>query len=183
MGKSTAAKIAQSLGAAVVDTDVIAREIVMPGQPALEQVKARFGADMIDQHGQLRRHELARRVFADADARHDLETILHPRIREVWLSTVEQWRDEGRSLGVVVIPLLFETGAEKYFDATICVACSVATQQQRLTERGWSAAEIEQRRQAQWPVEKKMLLANYVIWTEGELPMHTAQWKRILRLQ
>jgi dephospho-CoA kinase len=84
-------------------------------------------------------------------------------------------------LAVVVIPLLFETGAEAELDTTICVACSAATQHQRLLARGWSPEHIEQRLQAQWPVETKMVRADYVVWTEAGLDVHADQIERILR--
>ena len=95
---------------------------------------------------------------------------------------MEIWRGEGRPLAVVVIPLLFETKAESELDATICVACSAATQHQRLQARGWSSAQIEQRLQAQWPTEMKIARADYLVWTEAGLDVHAPQIERILRL-
>jgi dephospho-CoA kinase len=165
----------------VVDTDDLARQVVEPGQPALAEIRATFGAEILDPDGQLRRDELARHVFADAAARQRLEGILHPRIRSLWRAQVETWRAEGRPLAVVVIPLLFETKAEVELDVTICVACSAATQQQRLRARGWPPDQIEQRLQAQWPVEMKMARADYLVWTEAGLDVHAAQLERILR--
>ena len=99
-------------GAQVVDTDELARQLVQPGQPALAEIQAEFGKEVIAPDGRLRRDELARIVFADAAARKKLEAILHPRIRERWLAQIETWRGENRALAVVVIPLLFETRAE-----------------------------------------------------------------------
>jgi dephospho-CoA kinase len=75
---------------------------------------------------------------------------------------------------------LFETDAASSFDSTICVACSAATQLERLLPRGWSREQIEKRNQAQWPVGRKMELANYVVWTEGSLEMHAEQLRRIV---
>ena len=95
---------------------------------------------------------------------------------------METWRAAGRSLAVVVIPLLFETKAEAELDATICVACSAATQHRRLVARGWPPEQIEQRLQAQWPSEKKMASADYLVWTEAGLDVHDAQIERILCL-
>ena len=80
----------------------------------------------------------------------------------------------------MVIPLLFETNAAKNFDKVLCVACTPASQQQRLTARGWSAAQIQQRNAAQWPIEKKLTLADYVIWTEGSPEVTMTQVDRIL---
>jgi len=182
MGKSTAAQLLRDRDVRVVDTDTLARQIVEPGQPALEEIKRQFGNDIVAADGQLRREELARRVFADAAARKRLEEILHPRIQALWQAQLEAWRVGGCPVAVVVIPLLFETGAEKHFDATICVACSAATQRQRLRERGWTPEQIEQRIAAQWPVEKKMTLADYVVWTEGNLDVLAGQLDRIVQL-
>ena len=181
MGKSTSAQLLRARGVPVVDTDDLARQIVEPGQPALAEVMAAFGPQIVGPDGRLRRDELARRVFADPAARRRLEDILHPRIRVLWRAQVETWRAEGHPLAVVVIPLLFETKAEAELDATICVACSAATQQQRLRARGWPPEQIEQRLQAQWPVETKIARADYLFWTEADLDVHAAQIERILR--
>lgn len=181
MGKSTAAQLFRERGVALVDTDDLAREVVQPGQPALEELRQTFGNDFLDPNGQLRREELARVVFADAEARKRLEAILHPRIADLWRARVEQWRNDGQPLAVVVIPLLYETGAEGEFDAVVCVACTPATQRQRLRARGWTPEEIEQRIAAQTPVAEKMARADYVIWTEGSLDVHAAQLDSIIR--
>lgn len=180
MGKSTCAELIRQRGIPVIDTDDLAREVVEPGQPALAEIQGLFGPGLIGPDGRLRRGELARRVFADPAARKQLEGILHPRIRRLWLAQVDTWRAEGKPLAVVVIPLLFETGAQNEFDSTICVACSAATQHERLRARGWTAAQIAQRIEAQWPVEKKIALAHYVIWSEGGLDVHAAQLDLIL---
>lgn len=180
MGKSACAQLLVARGVPVIDTDELARQIVEPGQPALDEIQRTFGADLIDTDGRLRRGELARVVFANPEARKTLEGILHPRIRELWHAQIEAWRKEQRPVGVVVIPLLFETEAQRELDFTICVACSPITQHQRLSGRNWSAAQIQQRIQAQWPIEKKMAAADYVIWTEGTLDLHASQLDRIL---
>jgi dephospho-CoA kinase len=180
MGKSTAAELLRKRSVLVVDSDVIARQIVEPGQPALREIQHTFGKDMVDADGRLRRDELARRIFADAEARRTLEGILHPRIRAVWQAQLETWRAEGKETAVAVIPLLFETNAASHFDATICVACTATTQRQRLRARGWNDREIDQRIQAQFPSEKKMALADFVVWTEAGLDVHEAQLKQII---
>jgi dephospho-CoA kinase len=182
MGKSASAQLLRSRGVLVVDTDDLARQVVEPGQPALAEVQAAFGPEIVGPDGQLRRDELARRVFADPAVRKRLEDILHPRIRALWRAQMQSWRAAGYPLAVVVIPLLFETSAEAELDATICVACASATQHQRLLARGWSPQEIEQRLRAQWPVEVKMARADYLVWTEAGLEVHAAQLERILNL-
>jgi len=180
MGKSTAADLLAREGLPVVDTDVLARDLVEFGQPALAEIAAAFGSDMIDATGHLNREKMARRVFASSPDRQKLESILHPRIRDRWRAEVERLRGEGNRAVVVVIPLLFETGAESELDTTVCVACSVATQRNRLLARGWTLSHLEQRIQAQWPTEKKMQLSDYVIWTEGSIDVHAEQLKRVL---
>ncbi len=180
MGKSAAAQLLGARGVPVVDTDDLARQVVAPGQPALAEIQRLFGRDVVGPDGQLRRDELARRVFGDAAARQRLEHILHPRIRELWRAQIEAWRAEGRRVAVVVIPLLFETKAESELDATICVACSAATQRERLRARGWPPEQLEQRLQAQLPIQQKMAQADYVVWTEAGLDVHAAQLERIL---
>jgi dephospho-CoA kinase len=180
MGKSTAAQLLRARGVAVVDTDDLARQVVAPGQPAWREVQEVFGKSIVSPDGQLRRDELARLVFSDPVARQKLEDILHPRIQELWSAQLTTWRDEGRALAVVVIPLLYETQAEAHFDAVICVACTAVTQQQRLLARGWTAAESAQRVAAQWPVAQKMAQADYVVWTEAGTDVHAQQLGRII---
>ena len=180
MGKSTTAGFLLSLGVRVVDTDAIARELVRPGEPALVEIKNTFGKSVLTAAGELNRVALARRIFADASARHQLEAILHPRIRERWLAQVEIWRREKVLLACVVIPLLFETQAENQFEKTICVACSENSQRERLLARGWLPKQIQQRIAAQMPVEQKMARSNYVVWTEGKLTSHRQQMEGIL---
>ena len=180
MGKSACAELLRARRIPVIDTDDLAHRLVEPGQPALAQIQSVFGSDIVAPDGILRRGELARRIFSDPTARKQLEEILHPRIRELWRAQVRTWQVEGQRFAVVVIPLLFETGAEKELDATICVACSAATQQERLLARGWNPDAIQQRIAAQLPVEKKIVASTFVIWTEGDVDLHAAQLDRIL---
>jgi dephospho-CoA kinase len=190
MGKSVAAQFLRARGTRVVDTDELARQLVEPGQPALAEIQTVFGNSVVASNGQLRRDQLAKIVFADIAARQKLEAILHPRIRECWLAQIETWRaapkrgvggrHENHPPAVVVIPLLFETGAESHFDKTVCVACSAAAQRQRLLERGWTLEQIEQRLAAQWPVGQKIARADFVVWTDGLPEVHAQQIERIL---
>jgi len=180
MGKSACAQLLRARGVPVVDTDDLARQVVEPGQPALEEIRRLFGPQMFSADGRLQRDELARRVFADPVARQRLEAILHPRIRRLWRAHVDRWRKPGCPQAVVVIPLLFETDAQKELDKTICLACSAATQRERLLARGWSPEDCARRIAAQLPIERKVALADYVIWTEGGLDLHAAQLERIL---
>ena len=180
MGKSTAGQLLAQRGVAVADTDVIARQLTELGQPALEEISQRFGPQVLCADGGLNRVELAREVFADAGARAALEAILHPRIRARWEAEAEGWRAAGRAYGAILIPLLFETGAAPRFDAVICVACAEASQWRRLSLRGWTDDQIRQRLAAQWPVEKKINLSDFVVWTETTLETHAAQLERVV---
>ena len=180
MGKSTSASLLSLGGIPVIDTDTLAREVVEPGQPALTEIAATFGSELIDEQGGLRRAALAELVFPSPEKLRQLEAILHPIILNRWLGQVMLWRREGRAAGAVVIPLLFETNAQSHFDAILCTACSPLTQQERLAARGWPENQIQQRLAAQWPTEKKMAAANFVIWTEGAMEMHRKQLARIL---
>jgi dephospho-CoA kinase len=179
-GKSTASSFLAQRGLPVIDTDVLAREVVEPGQPALAEIATVFGPEVLDGQGQLRRGALAEIVFASPEKLKQLEGILHPRIRERWMARVEQWRREAREAAVVVIPLLFETNAQSHFDVILCTACSASTQHDRLRHRGWTEAQIQQRLSAQWPLEKKMAAATHVIWTEGDVAIHERQIDEML---
>jgi dephospho-CoA kinase len=179
MGKSAAEQWLRQQGLPTLDTDALARQVVEPGSPALLQIQSAFGPELIGPDGRLRREDLARIVFSDPAALRVLQEITHPLIQELWRHQLDAWRAERRPQSVVVIPLLFETGAEKELDATVCVACSAATQRRRLLDRGWSPAEIERRNAAQWPIEKKIALSDFVVWTEGGLPVLEAQLRRI----
>ncbi len=180
MGKSTLGRLLSERSIPVIDTDILARNLVEPGLPAFQEIIHLFGPSIVAADGRLRRDELARRVFNDPAALRSLEKILHPRIRELWKAQVDKWKEEGCAIGAVTIPLLFETEVQNEFDAVICVACSQNTQQERLRARGWSDEQIEQRRASQWPIERKMTASNFVVWTDTTLEVHGAQLDRIL---
>jgi dephospho-CoA kinase len=180
MGKSTAATYLGRLGWQIIDTDVLAREVVAPGQPAWNEIIAVFGKEMVGVDGALDRKRLAEVVFANATQRQRLEEIVHPRIRERWLSGLEQARGQNALGAVVVIPLLFETNAQSAFDKILCTACKDQTQLTRLRARGWSDQQIQQRLAAQWSSSRKMLSSDFVIWTEGDKELQYDQLRRVM---
>lgn len=180
MGKSAAGEILGRMGVPVVDTDQLAREVVAPGTPGLAAVLAEFGEGYRDASGGLDRAALGRHVFADPAALGRLNALLHPRIRDAWHARIDAWRRAGESRAAVIIPLLYENGYEGEFDQVACLACSEATQQARLRARGWDGTEIGRRVGAQLPVSEKMRRARRVVWTEGTLDVHAAQWELIL---
>ena len=179
MGKSTAARLFAKRGLPVVDSDDLAREVVAPGQPALEEIAEIFGAEFIVD-GKLDRQRMAGEVFGDDAARARLEAIIHPRVRELWQGRIEQWRANEVPVGVVVIPLLFEVGAETEMATVVCLACTANTQRDRLRARGWDAAQISARIGAQMDIARKMELADHVLWNEGTLDALAAQLQRIV---
>ena len=180
MGKSTASQFLYDLGFKVADTDDIARTLVEPGKPALEDIVKSFGKEVLLDNGALNRVKTAELVFSDDSKRLKLEDILHPLIRETWEIRLNEWSAQNEKLGVVVIPLLYETECERYFDKVVCIACSKDIQRQRLRQRGWSDLEIDQRIKAQLLIGEKMSRADYVVWTNGAINTHANQWKELI---
>ena len=180
MGKSTASQFLNDLGFKVADTDEIARKLVEPGKPALKDIVKVFGKEVLQDNGELNRKKAAEIVFSDDSKRLKLEEILHPLIRENWEFRLKDWSLENEKLGVVVIPLLYETECERYFDKVVCMACSKDIQRQRLRQRCWSDLEIDQRIKAQLLIEEKMSRADYVIWTNGAIDTHAKQWDELI---
>ncbi len=122
-GKSTVSRRFAELGAEVIDADLIAREIVEPGEPALAEIRRQFGSGVIDESGRLDRAALAEIIFRDEKARKALEAIIHPRVRGRMRSRIERVKQEGRAPVVICdIPLLFETQAGlEWVDRTLVV--------------------------------------------------------------
>lgn len=132
-GKSTAAAEFAARGAAIIDTDLIARALVAPGQPALAEITEHFGGGILRQDGQLDRAALRKRVFANADERAALGAILHPRIKT---EVIRQLERVDAPYVVIVIPLLVETGNyDDMLDRVLVVDVSEQTQFDRLTLR------------------------------------------------
>jgi dephospho-CoA kinase len=182
MGKTAVSEYLQGRGEPVVDTDLLARELVEPGQPAHSEIRQVFGRQVFDEAGRLDRKALGEIVFEAPQARARLEAILHPRIRQRWRDEAEHWRKACAARGFVVIPLLYETGAEKELDRVLCVACSTGVQRTRLMARGWAEEEIARRLVAQWLASRKMDLADGVIWNESTREMCEEQCARLLDL-
>ena len=131
-GKTEVARVFADLGAGVVDTDVVAREVVAPGEPGLEAVRREFGSDIILSSGELDRRALRDVVFADAQARKTLESLLHPLIRA---RTLDQLRALNTPYAIAVVPLLVETDFGRLVDRTAVVDCPRETQIERLMQR------------------------------------------------
>jgi dephospho-CoA kinase len=166
-GKSMVADELAARGAIIIDADVLAREVVEPGTPALAAIIDRFGAQVL-RDGQIDRARLAQIVFADPHARRDLERIVHPAVRA---RAAELERAAGDAAVVVhVIPLLVETGQHENFDVVVTVDADHETQIQRLMVRnGFTRAEAESRIAAQASREDRRRAADVVVDNTGSL--------------
>jgi len=166
-GKSTVAELFAELGVPVIDTDVIAREVVARGQPALDEIRDRFGERMIDAAGNLDRTAMRKIIFADNEARLDLETILHARIGE---ETRRQADIAGGDYQLIVVPLLVGSPLQRFVDRVLVVDCDEDLQIDRLLAR--DAETIEQARRilsAQATREQRLEIADDVIDNNGSL--------------
>lgn len=182
-GKSTVSKMLVRRGAALVDADKIAREIVLPGSPVLSQVVDRFGQAILQSDGSLNRKKLGEVIFSDVKARKDLEAILHPPIKEMEEEQIRQLEEENpHRLIVVDIPLLFEANAQNRFPEVMVVYVPEAIQIKRLMERDQLTEEQAiARLSSQMPIEDKKKLADIVIDNSGTLQQTEQQidifWK------
>jgi dephospho-CoA kinase len=166
-GKSMVAAELAARGAIIIDADVLAREVVEPGSPALAAIIDRFG-DQVVTEGRLDRPRLAQLVFADPVARRHLERIVHPAVR---VRAAELERAAGPAAIVVhVIPLLVETGQQGDFDVVVTVDVDHETQVQRLVARnGFTRAEAESRIAAQASREDRKIAADVVVDNTGSV--------------
>ncbi len=166
-GKSTVADMFAELGVPIIDTDVIAREVVAPGEPALEDIAEHFGEHMIDAAGNLDRGAMRKLVFADPSARLDLEAILHPRIGA---ETRRQAEAAGGAYQIIVVPLLTGSPLRDFVDRVLVVDCDEDVQVQRLLARDAETIEQAQRMiAAQARRDERLAIADDVIVNEGSL--------------
>ena len=168
-GKSTVAAMLGERGAAIVDADRVAREVVEPGQPALREIVNRFGPGILNEDGTLNRKKLGEIVFSDPARRKELEAITHPAIRERMREMIEALQAEDPDRLIVAdIPLLFEGGHQRNYACVLLVYVLREIQKLRLMQRdGLTEEEAEQRLAAQMDIEEKKRLADYVIDNSG----------------
>jgi dephospho-CoA kinase len=166
-GKSTVADLFAELGATVIDTDIIAREVVAAGQPALDDIAAAFGAEVLQADGSLDRAALRARVFASSEDRETLESITHPRIR---VETLRQADTADGLYQVIVVPLLVESPLRESVDRILVVDCPEKTQIERLMARD-ADSEAQARRilDAQSSRAQRLAIADDVITNDGTL--------------
>ena len=174
-GKSYVANRLKEAGVAIVDADVLSREVVAPGSPGLAAVRKRFGPDAVRRDGTMDRVRIAQIVFKDKRARLDLEAIIHPAVQNA-INAFFDSLPKRTPFAVADIPLLYETHREKLFHSVIVVACPPAMQLERLMERNkMSKEDAERRLAAQLPIDVKAKQATYLIKTDGTFADTDAQ--------
>ena len=166
-GKSTVANMFAERGIPVIDTDVIAREVVQSGEAALDEIRQRFGDSIVDQAGNLDRTSLRKKVFSNDNARRDLENILHPRIGA---EVVRQAENAGGPYQLIVVPLLTDSPLRRFVDRVLVVDCDEETQLQRLLARDTETVEQAQRMlAAQASRQERLAIADDVIRNDQSL--------------
>ncbi len=166
-GKTTVANFFAELGAPIIDTDIIARQVVEPGAPALDEIRRAFGDAVFNDDGTLDRKVMRKLVFADSGKRRRLERILHPRIREV---TLNQITAVTYPYMIIVVPLLAESPLKAYLDRVLVVDCSEDVQLARLLSR--DADDEDQARRiiaAQASRDERLAIADDVVRNDGPL--------------
>jgi len=180
-GKSTVDQMLVELGARLIDSDQLARQAVAPGSPALAEIAAAFGPEMIRPDGGLDRGRMRRLAFGDAGARRRLNAIIHPRIIKLIDDGLERLEAAGPGgVAVVDLPLLFEAGGAGRFDCTVLVYAPRQLRLARLMDRdGCGRAQAEQALAAQMPLEDKKPLADFLVDNSRGLDETHRQVKRL----
>ncbi|MGH8625843.1 MAG: dephospho-CoA kinase [Gammaproteobacteria bacterium] len=166
-GKTTVCELFAELGAPVIDADLIARELVAPGKPALAAIVAQFGEDVIGADGELKRERLRSAIFADREKRKCLEEILHPR---VYAEMERRAADIKAPYCILCIPLLLETGGASRVDQVLVVDAPEALQKQRVAKRDRvSLDEVEAMLKAQFNRWERLQAADAVIDNQADI--------------
>ncbi len=179
-GKSTVSEILRHLGCVIIDADVLAREVVEPGEPAYDDIVAEFGPSIVLKDGTLDRKRLGAIVFADQGKRKRLEAITHPRIRERFARKLAELMERDFA-GIVIFdaPVMIESGNYKNTDRLVVVVTDAATQRARAIARDGDREDIERRIANQMPLAEKAKLADYVIDNSGDREATIAEVRRV----
>nr|WP_299240266.1 dephospho-CoA kinase [uncultured Halomonas sp.] len=175
-GKSAVARAFEAHGIPWVDADDVAREVVMPGEPALAEIAEHFGPEVIDAEGQLNRRALRAIVFRNETERRWLESVTHPRIRQRLLEYLESMRASGAPYHLLVSPLLFESGQRELVDRCLVVDVPENVQIARTMARD-DSDEVLARSivHAQMPRQQRLAMADDVIDNQGNHAALTEQ--------
>jgi len=180
-GKSTVDAVLHALGAVIIDADVLAREVVEPGEPAFAEIAAEFGATVLGPDGRLDRKALGAIVFADPERRRKLEAMTHPRIRERFQGRLDALTAEDfRGLVFFDAPVMIESGNYRNMDRMVVVITDEATQIARLMARdGIDRDEALRKIKSQMPLAEKAKLADYVIDNSGDRAATEARTREV----
>ena len=188
-GKTTVANFFADLGAAIIDFDVIARQVVEPGTPCLQEIIDFFGQEILDREGRLDRKMLSGIVFADERKRKKLESILHPPIVETFIREADDIAQKAPDAIIqAVIPLLFEGGLQHLVHKTLVVYVPREKQIERLIKRDRITADhVANILRAQLPIDEKAGMADFVIHNENSLDETRRQveelWLKLKEIQ
>jgi dephospho-CoA kinase len=165
----------------VINADLLARQIMAPGSPALAEVAEVFGKEMLFPDGELNRKHLAARIFSDPEARLRLNAISHPRVAAAFQEEKRKLEERGAALACYDVPLLFERGLQATLRPVVVVSVEPELQEQRLMARdSLSRAEAQARIVAQLPLEEKVRQADFVIDNSGSSEETQAAADRVL---
>ena len=178
-GKSAVGSIVADHGIPVCDADDLAREAMTAETPVWREVLRVFGDGVLGAAGQIDRGALGDIVFSDAGKLHALNSIVHPAVKKAWQAWLDARGDAAAA--VVIVPLLYEIGEDKGWDAVVCVSARESDQRQRLRMRGLTENQIGARLAAQMPVLEKATRADHVIFNCGTMDLLREQTSRVLR--
>jgi dephospho-CoA kinase len=181
-GKSTVSDMLRALGSVIIDADLLAREVVAPGQPALAAIVREFGTDVLNADGTLDRKRLAGVAFADPERRRRLEAITHPAIRAAFAARLTDLEAQGFA-GLVFwdAAVLIESGGHKAMDRLVVVITDAPTQHARAVARDGDRADVERRIANQMPLSEKVKLADHVIDNSGDRAATEARTREVHR--
>jgi dephospho-CoA kinase len=180
-GKSTVARMIRELGVPVIDADLLARQVVEPGQPAHAEIAAAW-PEVIEQGVGIDRKRLAEHIFADPASRTRLEAITHPRITERALEQADQFRRQGLQVAFLEAALLVETGLHRRLDGLVLVVASEEQQVSRVMARdGCSRSQALARLHAQLPLEEERRAASDIIDNSGDEATTQRQVETLVR--
>lgn len=163
-GKSTVAQLFVEEGFPLIDADVIAREVVAAGQPALQELADVFGADILEPSGELNRQLLAQRAFVDRETTDKLNAITHPRIQQRTQELFDEYREKDLEAVIYDMPLLVDNGLDRAMDWVIVVDVAAEERIRRLVEyRGLDEEDAQRRVKAQIPDGLRLAAADSVI--------------------
>jgi len=182
-GKTTVLCMFKKLGASIIDVDRMVHNI-LKREDVIKQITALLGRDVIKRHSRgvsLDRRRIAERIFDSPEKRKAVEGIIHPLVLE-GIKKIRAMKKGSGSLTIFEIPLLFEAGFERHFDYTIAIYCDRETLIKRLLKKGFTETEALKRIRSQWPVEKKVMLADFIIDNSNGMKRTEKQVRRIFKI-